>query len=153
MEVDAFLADDAETAGGKIYALGIGWNTLHAATFPVVHPRMTLALVVTVPYGSTNEQHRLSVHLEDADGQRVRIDPGGAGKGSEDGAVYELGVDLNVGRPAQLPAGDEQLVPIAMRMDGLYFDQPNRYVWVISIDGEERKRLPLRVGKLSPRAL
>ena len=147
MEVDAFLADDAETAGGKIYALGIGWNTLHASTFPIVHPRMTLALVVSVPYTETNEPHRLSVHLEDADGSRVRIDPGGAGRGSEEGAVLELSVDLNVGRPAQLAAGDEQLVPIAMRMDGLYFERPNRYVWVISVDGQEMKRLPLRVAQ------
>jgi len=56
---------------------------------------------------------------------------------------------FNVGRPPLLPAGDEQVVPIALTIDGLQFDRPDMFSWVIAIDGTVLKRLPMRVHQLA----
>lgn len=63
MRVDAFLADTAEVISNKIYALGLGWNTIYARGFPVIHRRLALALTVHVPFTDTNTNHKLDVRL------------------------------------------------------------------------------------------
>jgi len=95
MEVDAFLADSAEAVQGKIYALGIGWNSIYAAAFPTQHPRLSIGLTIRVPYTATNQMHRLTVRLETSDGERVRIGQQAAGPGQELRPVYEFGGEFN----------------------------------------------------------
>jgi hypothetical protein len=142
MEIDAFLADSAESVQGKLYAMGIGWNAIVAGGFPFSQSRIALGIMVQVPYNETNEQHGLSVHLEDEDGRRKQL-----GIGGPDGApIAELRSSFTVGRPAGLPAGDAQMVSFAMNFDQLPFDAPAMYNWVISIDDVAVKRLPMRVG-------
>ncbi|HEV7567505.1 MAG TPA: hypothetical protein VGO31_16280 [Microbacteriaceae bacterium] len=147
MEVTAFLADSAEAVQGKIYALGIGWNAIFAQVFPVSHPRLALGITIQVPYTATNHMHTVTVHLETEDGERVQLgfnpQPGG-----EPAPVYELGGSFNVGRPPMLVAGDEQIVPFAMTIDQLLFEAPGMFAWVVSIDGAEMKRIPMRVSAL-----
>jgi hypothetical protein len=63
----------------------------------------------------------------------------------EDGKIRRLGASLNVGRPPTAAPGDEQLVPIAMNIDGLVFTDAGRYEFVVSVDDQDMKRLPLRV--------
>ena len=36
-------------------------------------------------------------------------------------------------------------MPVALNFDGLVFEKADAYNFVIEIDGEERKRLPIRV--------
>lgn len=146
MDIDAFLADSAEAVQGKIYALGIGWNTIFGGAFPVTHRRIAVAMTIHVPYTATNQMHTVSLHLETADGVKVPIGvkppeaPGG-----DPEVVLEMGGQFNVGRPPMLPAGDEQIVPLAMTVDGLTFDAPGMYSWVVSIDGKPEKHLAMRV--------
>ncbi|MDZ4250499.1 MAG: hypothetical protein U0990_10475 [Candidatus Nanopelagicales bacterium] len=147
MRIDAFLADAAEAVQGKIYALGIGWNTIYAGSFPVQHPRLALGMTISVPYTQTNQNHNLTVHLESPDGERIPIGEDRTADGSR--PVTEIGSSFNVGRPPLLPAGDEQLVSLAITINGLGFERPEIYSWVISIDGEPMKRLPMRVQQLS----
>ena len=57
MEVNAFLADSAEVVQGKIYSLGAGWNSIYSDRFPLVHPKMALCILISVPYTATNQEH------------------------------------------------------------------------------------------------
>jgi len=150
MLVDAFLADAATTADGKIYAMGMGWNVLSVGAFPAVHPRLALALTIHVPYSATNAVHHVSVHLESEDGDRIGLGQGAA-PGGEPVPLDEIRGEFSVGRPPLLPAGDAQLVPLTLTVDGLTLERPALYSWVIAIDDVEMRRLPMRVAAVSPR--
>lgn len=70
MKVDfAFLCDYAEVAG-KIYALGVGFDTIYAPQVPAKHPHFTLVAQLrasSVEAGPKN----VEVRLIDEDGQDV----------------------------------------------------------------------------------
>lgn len=145
MEVDAFVADSVTSVESKLYALGAGWNVINAPQLPARHARIGLGVMVHVPYMATNEMHRFDVRLDDADGRRVALADAPPGTPSEDGKLYVLSGQFTVGRPALLPAGDEQIVVLALNFDGVVFTKADAYNFVIEIDGEECKRLPIRV--------
>lgn len=71
MDVDfAFLSDFAEESGGKLHALGIGIDTIHAHEVPTRHPQLTI--VAQIRYSSAEAgSHRLEVRGFDADGQDI----------------------------------------------------------------------------------
>ncbi|MGN6760650.1 MAG: DUF6941 family protein [Leifsonia sp.] len=146
MEVDAFLADSAESVQGKIYALGIGWNTLFANSFPMTHPRIAIGVTIHVPFTATNQNHTISVYLEEEDGQRHQLGVQPSPTGELEPA-FELRTGFTLGRPPLLAQGDEQIVAMAMVIDQLQFTQPGMLAWVIEIDGEAMKRLPMRVAQ------
>jgi hypothetical protein len=142
MEIDAFLADSAESVQGKLYAMGMGWNSIFTGGFPFAQSRIALGITVQVPYNETNEPHSLGVHLEDEDGGRrpLGVDP-------QSGApIAQLNSSFTVGRPPQLLPGDAQMISFAMNFDQLPFDRPAMFNWVVSIDGEAVKRLPMRIS-------
>jgi hypothetical protein len=149
MEIDAFLCDSIASAEGKLYAQGAGWNTIFAQSFPARHSRVGIGVLIRVPYTATNQPHRFEVRLEDSDGHQVAIVAAPPGVPSEDGKLYAIGGEFNVGRPPLLPPGEEQMVPLAMNIDGIEFDHPDAYAFVISIDGSPIERLQLRLQQLA----
>jgi hypothetical protein len=148
MQVDAFLADSVVVADGKIYVQGAGWDSIVSAVFPFRHPRIGLGVILRVPYTATNQMHSFSVKIVDPDENKIVLGAAPPGAEVPDGKVRELKGQFNVGRPPLLNAGDSQVVPIALNIDGLEFDTPNAYSAVISVDEEEMRRLPLRVRAL-----
>jgi hypothetical protein len=149
MQVDAFIADAATTSESKIYALGIGWNGIFAATFPATHAHMSVVLTIHVPYTLTNQQHEVRVHLETEDGGLVVLGQSQASPDVAPSDVTVIGGDFSVGRPPALPAGDEQVVPVSFDVNGLTFERPGMYTWVVSIDDRPMRRLPMRVSQLN----
>ena len=148
MEIDAFLADSVDTANGKLYALGAGWNMITTAAVPTRHSRIGIGILIKVPYTATNEQHQLELRLEDADGTVL---PLGDRPGGEPGEkINTFGASFNVGRPPQLAPGEEQIVPMSINIDGLVFEKAERYRFLITVDGTEMKVLPLRVLTQTP---
>jgi hypothetical protein len=145
MQVDAFLADSVVVADGKIYVQGAGWDNIVSAVFPFRHPRIGIGAILRVPYSATNQMHSFSVKIVDPDENRIVLGAAPPGADVPDGQVRELKGQFNVGRPPLLSAGDSQVVPIALNIDGLEFDTPNAYSVLISVDDEEMRRLPLRV--------
>ena len=143
MDVDAFLADSIETVNGKLYALGAGWNVLSTAGLPVRHSRLAIGILINIPYTETNEEHRLAVRLEDADGHVLPVGDRPGGPPGE--KIYEISTTLTVGRPPQLRPGDDQIAATSITIDGLVFEWADRFRFVINIDGEDLKVLPLRV--------
>jgi hypothetical protein len=149
--VDAFLADSVAGPGdGKLYILGGGWNVLHTQSLPARHPRLGVAVLVTVPYLlATNEAHRLELHLEDADRVALPIGDAPPEAATPDGKLRRLTAEFAVGRPVGVEPGDEQVVTIAINIDGLVFERAGGYSFVIAVDGQEAKRLRFRVNLLA----
>jgi hypothetical protein len=126
MEVDAFLADSVQATGGKLHALGIGWQVIQASAFPVRHDRIGLGLVVR----TTSEEagaHTLSISL---------LDPNGAPRLFGDRPVF----DVNFASP-----DGEGTATLALNLDGLVFETEGSHTIVLVIDGDEAVRLPFRV--------
>ncbi len=71
----AFLSDFAEESGGKLHALGIGVDTIHAAEVPARHPLLTMVAQLRYSVAEAGT-HRLQISGYDADGQEIidRID-------------------------------------------------------------------------------
>ena len=144
MDVDAFIADDVDSVGGKLYTQGAAWNVIRTEAVPTRHHRLAFGIVVRVPYTATNQKHSLKVFLEDQDGGRVVLNEGGQVPEGEE-PLMSMNGEFNVGRPPELPAGSEQIVPIAMRFNNLVLENVGTYRFTIEIDGTQVKVLPFRV--------
>lgn len=149
VQVDAFLADSAEVVNNKIYALGAGWNTIFVRSFPAVHRRLAVAAVVHVPFTETNVPHRFELRLETEDGQPYPVGFRANDAGQPE-AIPALGGEFTLGRPPQLVDGDEQVACFAFGVDGMRFVGPTKFNWIVTIDGEESTRLPMRVQHAQP---
>jgi hypothetical protein len=126
MEIDAFLSDSVQATGGKLHALGIGWQVIQASAFPVRHDRIGLGLVVR----TTPEEagpHTLSISL---------LDPNGEPRLFGDKPSF----DANFASPE-----GEGTATLALNLDGLVFDAEGAHTIVVGIDGNEAVRLPFRV--------
>ncbi len=149
MAVDAFLADSVASPDGKLYVQGGGWTVINTPNLPFRQPRLGLAVLIRVPYSlATNEPHRFEVRLEDADSTTLALGEAPPGA-TPDGKVRRVGGEFTVGRPpGMLLPGDDQLVAIAMNVDGLQFERAGVYRFVISLDGVDVKTLRFRVNLL-----
>jgi len=150
MEVEAFLADSVVTSEGKLYVQGGGWNIIHTAAVPTHHPRVGIGMIVRIPYTATNQPHKFELRLEDEDGNELPLgkSPPGAGPQREEGTISRIGGEFNVGRPAGIYPGEEQLLPFAINLDGLRFEKIGAYRFVLDVDGEQVKVLPFRVNQV-----
>lgn len=138
MNVDYLvLADAAAASEGKHYIHGAGWDTIFAANFPVQHPAMSAAVRIRIPWTATNHPHQLELNVLDADGRSALPDPPGALKG-----------DINVGRPAHLSTGDDQVVCLVFNLFNLQFEGAGTYSVVFIIDGSEEARQPFKVAQV-----
>jgi hypothetical protein len=126
MEIDAFLADSVQAAGGKLHALGIGWQVIQASAFPVRHDRIGLGLVVRTTPDEAGA-HTLSISL---------LDPNGTPRLFGD----EPSFDANFASP-----DGEGTATLALNLDGLVFETEGAHTIVLGIDGNEAVRLPFRV--------
>jgi len=150
VQIDAFLADSVVTAEGKLFVQGAGWDNINAPGFPYAHDRVGIGMVIRVPYTETNREHRFGISLEDEDGGKLPVADAPPGVDSPDGKIRQIEGVFNVGRPPTLVAGDDQLIPMALNFNGLPFERPGRYTFVVEIDGTEAKRLPFRVQAVQP---
>jgi hypothetical protein len=126
MEVEAFLADSVQAAGGKLHALGIGWRVIQAPAIPARHDRIGIGLIVrTAPEEAG--QHALTLSL---------LDPEGAARA------------FGAGGPLQAtftsPSG-QGTATLALNLDGIVFETEGEHTFVVTIDGEAVTRLPFRV--------
>jgi hypothetical protein len=145
MDTDALLADSVAVAEGKVYVQGGGWNLINVQAFPFVQDRIGIALIVKVPYTATNQEHRFKLSLQDEDGEVVVLGDAPPGVETEDGKIRGIEGAFNIGRPPLLPPGDEQIIPLALNLNGISFERPGRFAFVFEIDGTEVNRLSFRI--------
>jgi hypothetical protein len=136
IELDAFLADSVASVQGKLYALGAGWNRIGVALFPARHDRVGIGLLFRVPAGSPTEPNRFELRLIGPADEELTL-----GSGSE-GPVNRIGGEFTAG------GAEEQIVPIALNLNGLALPAPGPYRVVISMHGEDVKTLPFTVQGL-----
>lgn len=145
MEIDVMLCNFAEAAENKLYLVGGGVNSSYVGPEPPHVVSLGIGAIIHVPYQSTNHAHTLTIDLIDAEGHPV--------------APFQPDVELppvqakmpfNVGRPPILEVGDEQTIAVAVNFANLPLPRLGIYEFVISLDGAEMRRLPLRVRTLPP---
>lgn len=139
IEVDGFLADSVVGVQGKLYVLGAGWNRITAALFPARHDRIGIGLLVRLPPGADRRARRFDLRV---------IGPGDEplvlGSGPE-GPIAAISGEFTAG------GTDEQVVPLALNLNGLGLPRPGDYRIEVSVQGEIAKRLPFRVQALADR--
>src|SRR5438552_16696977 len=67
MDIEAFLADAVQASGGKLHALGIGWQVIQTTAFPARHDRVGIGLIVRTVAAEAG-QHTLTLTLLDPEG-------------------------------------------------------------------------------------
>ena len=137
MEVDAFLADSVVAVQGKLYALGVGWNRIVVPTFPARHGRIGIGLLFRLPAGTRNERRRFDLRVEGPDGREIQLGTGSGGIGGRLGGEFTAG------------AADEQIVPIALNLNGMPLTAAGDYRFVVSLRGDDVKVLPFSVAHIS----
>jgi hypothetical protein len=148
VQIEAFLADSVASAEGKLYVQGAGWNVINTVKVPTRHSRIGLGLIIRVPYTATNQMHKFELYLQDADGNELPLADAPPETEMPDEKIRRLGGQFNVGRPPTLQPGDEQLVAMAINLDGLMFDRADSYKFVIELDGSTEKELSFRVHQV-----
>jgi hypothetical protein len=143
MELTAVLCNYAEAHDNLLFLTGGGIN---AAVIPPGAPApytvsVGIGLIVEVPWTATNQQHSVKVVLQDADGHPVDIVQGPDQRGPFEGEIA-----FNVGRPPHLEVGEPQAVALAINIAALTLDALGSYVFAVSIDGTEMKRLRYRLA-------
>ncbi len=122
------LADHADVINGKLYIHGGGWENLTVnQPFPATHP-CSVVVAFAVPWTATNRPHKITIEVADEDGQ----------------PLLKVDGDIEVGRPAGLPQGKEQLLPMAINT-ALKFEKPGTYVVTASVQDGPSNRSTFRV--------
>ncbi|MCI0633198.1 MAG: hypothetical protein L0206_04680 [Actinobacteria bacterium] len=131
--LDGFLADSVSAVQGKLYALGAGWNRISVAAFPARHDRVAIGLLFRIPPGAPHRARRFELRVLGTTGEELVL-----GSGTQ-GPIERIGGEFTAGDV------EEQLVPIALNLNGLPLPRPGEYRVVVSIDGQDVKTLPFRV--------
>ena len=145
IKIDAFLADSAQVSDGKISALGLGWGVLNVSDLPVIHPVLSLAMMVHVPYSDTDVEHDLNIQLHDQDGAPQPMSLFQTPDG-QIGAAMDLNAKFKVDRIPGAPVGDDINMPLVIPVQNLRFEKEGMYSWVISVNTVPVNRIPLRVS-------
>ncbi len=119
---DAAVADPA----GKVHMLGAGWSFTSSPT--ATH---AVAVLIKVPWDRTNQQLPLKLTLLDSDGAQVMVT-------SPDGIPQSIdaGADIEVGRPAGVPAGTPINATFVLNVPPLPLSA-GRYEWHLTISDDE----------------
>jgi hypothetical protein len=139
VELDGFLADSVANAQGKLYALGAGWNRIAVALFPGRHDRVGIGLLFRVAAGAERTPRRFELRLLGPEDEELVLGSG------QQGPVNRIGGEFTAG------AEDEQVVPIALNLNGLTLPRPGTYRVIVSVGGDDLKTFPFRVEALADR--
>ena len=139
MKVTAVLCNHAEAVNNLLYISGAGINRSFVPpnAQPPYRSNLAIGILLTVPWTQTNQQHTVQIDLVDQDSRPV-LAPDEAGGDP----VMHAEVGVNVGRPPDLPIGDDQSVALALSLAGLTVAALDRYRFIIKVDGVDLAELP-----------
>jgi hypothetical protein len=149
IQVVGFLADSVVRSVGKLYVQGAGWNRITVLLFPATHDRIGIGLLCNVDPGGSNVPHRFEIRLEDADGKELSFGPAPSAKDKPVEPVTRIGGEFTTGSMDQ---NEEQLVAMAINLNGMSFAKPGAFRFVVSVDGADVKALPFRVQGMASQA-
>lgn len=144
MELDVVLCNHAEAVNNLLYLAGAGINVAYApaGSPPPYGASVGIGLLVTVPWQQTNQRHtaEITVVTEDGEPLTVRTGPDTSGP-------LSVIMGFNVGRPANIVPGDDQVVALATNLVGLPFPGYGKYEFLVSVDGNPERRIGFRVAQ------
>ena len=117
------LTDYSEVLGGKVYAMGGGWNMLRFPSLPTDHS-FGLAFGIDVPWDETNRPHQLLLEIQDPDGTRLGD---------------EFAVEFETGRPPGAVQGQDQRIALSLTAQ-ITFETAGPHAVVVSAGDEEIAR-------------
>ncbi len=123
MEVPlAVLADSANVSQeGKLNILG-AFNRISGVAVPATHPHMTLVFTLEADIAETGRTHKVNIRCMDEDG----------------GKLLEINGDVHVQQ-----ASSAVRINQVMNIQNLVFPSFGRYSFVILVNNELKKRVPL----------
>ncbi len=131
MKLDfAFICDYAEVTG-KINAMGIGFDTIHAPQVPWTHPLLFLVMQTRATVAEVGEK-KLEVHLIDDDGQAV---------------IPPLKGKFTVPKP---DSGVETIGRVSLALRNVSFPRYGAYSLRVALDGHEVHSMKLTVSLPRP---
>ncbi|HEY7660967.1 MAG TPA: hypothetical protein VIC58_10255 [Actinomycetota bacterium] len=139
IEIDAFTADSVLSVQGKLYALGAGWNRITAALFPARHDRVGVGLLFRIPAGAEHRPRRFELRVLGPTDEEIVLGSG------PNGPLDRVSGEFAAG------GTDEQIVPVAVNLNGLQLPRPGGYRIEIALDGVPAKSLPFTVQALANR--
>jgi hypothetical protein len=143
MELTAFLCNHAEAQNNQLYVMGGG---IDRAIIPAGRSgpftiSLALGIIVEVPWTATNQEHTISVELEDEDGHPVEVE-----KEFDEREPFRAQFGFNVGRPRQLEEGETQSVAFAVNIPVLQLEKLGAYIFSVSVDDTVLRRLRYRLA-------
>jgi hypothetical protein len=134
MEIEwLILADAAQVVGNKLYLLGGGWDRLSPSKGFPFEQRCAIALAIKVPWNETNQKHEFEIEVCSEDQATEELK-----------SIAKINGQFEVGRPAGIPAGQEQHIQLAIDLR-LKVDSPGTKIIIARADGTELKRLVFSV--------
>jgi len=124
----AFLCDYADQTGGKMAAIGVGFDTIYARTIPASHP--LFFAVIALRFSTTEVgPKQVGIRIIDADGSNI---------------VPPVDTTINVEPP---PAGYLfRTQRIALALHGVTFNRYGDYAISWLVGGQEVKQVALKVA-------
>jgi hypothetical protein len=132
MEVLVLLAADYANLerSGKLNVMGI-FNDINSATFPIRRPLMHLIFKLGTELGEFNQSRTVTVKLLDEDGGEL------------------LSIPQNIEIPKS-GGGRRPELNFIMELRDIVFQKPGRYDFVILVDNDHKKELPIYINQISP---
>ena len=124
-----FLADHAAVESGKTYVNGGFWNRMAVPGFPAP-AFFSVVAVLRVPWSAYDAIHSFAVTVEDEDRNELP-------------ARFEGQFQVVVA--PHMREGEPTIMPIAALVNGMTFDGPGDFSFVLRVDDTEIERWPLRV--------
>lgn len=146
MQIDAILCNHAEAVNNMLYISGGGVELGQVApgVSPPYNASLGIGIMVTVPWGQTNQQHTVEIELLSEDGTPVAVPTG-----PESTGPVRMQLAFNVGRPANVTVGDDQHVCLAANLPVVPLPAYGKYEFVVRIDGHDERRLPYRLKSIT----
>lgn len=133
MEVNyTFLCDYADNSGGKLTAVGIGFDTIYARTVPATHPM--LYAVIGLWFSSVEAgSKQIGLRIVDADGNEI---------------APALNREVNV--PPPPPGFTYRTLRLVMGVGNLTFEAYGDYVVAWLLGGTEIGRSLIKIAEPPP---
>jgi len=123
IELDAFLADSVASVQGQAVRARGRMEPHRRGPVPARHDRVGIGLLFRLPAGSANEPRRFELRMHGPADEELAL---GAGP---EGPVNRIAGEFTAG------GSEEQIVPIALNLNGLALPGPGDYRVVISMQG------------------
>jgi hypothetical protein len=131
LQVDYLVVAEASLAANNRHYIHGTIDVLWASGFPVIHPALSIAIRLRVPWNDANTPFPIEIDLVDPDEQSILPEPP---RGT-----------ITMGRPPTAIPGEDGLVPLVYNLAMLQFRTPGTHAVVVRVGGGELQRARFQV--------